>query len=564
MRHRRIVPRGGPLLRAVSEGSGCPPTDLDGYSLLDGNSDGPLTLCLYSLGIPCAFRVRVIPSSSDHGALSWGNRAGLLQSNLSGNNNSCPENLLSGSEIGATIIPGSVRLPISSTTKSPTTAASSFVAPVPVTSQSSTTISDDTSALISGTAEPSLPGREIAGIIVGVIALICLVLALLLCTRRRRKRVLGPVLHLELAAGSDSILLETASEGAPGLDARLNGTVYGEYSSETSSPATEVRQNGLRNKIGAAHRRLITMNDAVSHFSADNENKEEPTLEEAMRQIQAQQARIGMLESELHSQWALGCRTSHLRDIYSRGGEDGLAARCKTVGDERCGWPGPICTVGDHRLLVRTSKVHGNMKDRPEQVSHRGQSAILELERPRRDDKERKPRRGLEVLPARGGLCGRRKTAPTEAAGLGRDSSKNPAIREDDKVQNTLGASNTFRPARRIAELDTREREFWLRNCMQHLGSQSECTLQGDGKILRDNEDALLASSGAIFRAPSPRRHAVSLRRSPVLRVFNTTKARGMRECPADRRTGWREQHGGIGRGGKKRQATLYASAWLD
>ncbi|KAJ7443560.1 hypothetical protein FB451DRAFT_1376677 [Mycena latifolia] len=146
MRHRRIVPRGGPLLRAVSEVSGCPPTDLDGYSLLDGNSDGPLTLCLYSLGIPCTFR------------------GGLLQSNLSGNNNSCPENLLSGSEIGhsnslsifapsgATISLGSVRLPISSTTKSPTTAASSLVAPVPVTSQSSTAISDDTSALISSTA----------------------------------------------------------------------------------------------------------------------------------------------------------------------------------------------------------------------------------------------------------------------------------------------------------------------------------------------------------------------------------------------------------------------------
>ncbi|KAJ7460158.1 hypothetical protein FB451DRAFT_1563285 [Mycena latifolia] len=343
MRHGRIVPLSGPLLRATSEGSGCPPTDLDGTSLLDGDTNGPLTLCLYSVpGIPCTFLGEE------------------LQANLSGNSTSCPASLISGSEGGgtdtlsdsATTVASTISesegggtdtLSDSATTVAPTisVSTSSVITPVSSTIQRSTSnFGGDSSAILTSatvssiaasltatpsgpsssppTSEqtnpptvaaarnPSLPGREIAGIVVGTVALLFLAIALLFFTGRRRKRVLDPVVHLELATGSDPMFLPMASEKTTGLEARFNGTGYRQDASSIRSPVAEISQEHLRTEIGAGHRRLITMNGAVSPSSADDEGDEERTLQGAMREIQAQQQRIGMLESELHSQWAHG------------------------------------------------------------------------------------------------------------------------------------------------------------------------------------------------------------------------------------------------------------------
>ncbi|KAJ7364850.1 hypothetical protein DFH08DRAFT_840144 [Mycena albidolilacea] len=335
--------------QAPSSDSGCPPTDLGGSTLQEGTNNGPLALCLYSNGGHCAYL------------------GGTVQANLSGNDADCPARLISGSDGGsqsgiltlaapATLaVPASLAvpptqtsasaspLPSSITSTSPTDTRS-LVTPVAPTSQASIA-SGGTSETASSTTgigslssaaptvfikstsatshqtEPtnpasaathrkaSLAGGVIAGIAIGTLALILLLGALLFCVRRRHRRILDPVIHVELAAESGPTLPSAASEKTPELNAHLNGMAgQEEISRSTTSPSVPVqlRREYLRNRIGEARRKLLIMNDVVSRSVMDDDVDEEITLEGALRQIQSQQEQIGRLESQLQSQWALG------------------------------------------------------------------------------------------------------------------------------------------------------------------------------------------------------------------------------------------------------------------
>ncbi|KAJ7935791.1 hypothetical protein B0H13DRAFT_1853902 [Mycena leptocephala] len=355
MHHGHVLRRGVSFRQAASSDSGCPPTDLGGSTLQDGNSNGPLALCLYANGGHCTYL------------------GGTVQANLSGNDPDCPARLIDGGDgcgIGVWHIdPSASTNPNFSFTKPPAQlnykhffhrheqpgyARSAYESGQyhdrrdfgksfqhnrhwfafkcstygihKVYLRNFTPDGNDESGLRScpkasrefgcplhksitiSLRKASLAGGAIAGIAIGTLALILLLLALLFCVRRRYRRILDPVIHVELAAESRTTLPSAGSEKTSELNAHLNGMAEEETSRSTTSPSVPVqlRQEYLRNRIGEARRKLIIMNDAVSRSAADDDVGEETTLEGALRQIQSQQEQIGRLESQLQSQWALG------------------------------------------------------------------------------------------------------------------------------------------------------------------------------------------------------------------------------------------------------------------
>ncbi|KAJ7790534.1 hypothetical protein B0H14DRAFT_2625899 [Mycena olivaceomarginata] len=300
MHHGHVLRRGVAFRQAPSSDSGCPPTDLGGSTLEDGNSNGPLALCLYSNGGHCTYL------------------GGTVQANLSGNDADCPARLISGSD-------GESQSGILTLAAPPTQTSASASPPAQLNYKYFSHRHEQPRYVRSthksgqyrewrdfGNSlqhDVSLAGGVIAGIAIGTLALILLLLALLFCVRRRHRRILNPLIHVELAAESGPTLPSAASEKTPEDNAHLNGMAGQEkISRSTTSPSVPVqlRQEYLRNRIGEAQRKLLIMNDAVSRSAADDGVDEEITLEGALRQIQSQQEQIGRLESQLQSQWALG------------------------------------------------------------------------------------------------------------------------------------------------------------------------------------------------------------------------------------------------------------------
>ncbi|KAJ7451392.1 hypothetical protein FB451DRAFT_1284374 [Mycena latifolia] len=195
--------------------------------------------------------------------------------------------------------------PVSAFSGTPTSVSSSPPGSIPTggqTNQPSVAVSRK----LSGVA-----GR-IAGIVVGTVAFVTLVVALILCVRRRYIRIgagLEPVFHLELSALRGPALPLIASEKTPVSGIRVDRRVERDGASTISSQAAEIRQEYLRNRIRAAQRELDSMNDGPSPPNHTAENSGENgagALDDANQGDEALRERIRMLESQFQSQWALG------------------------------------------------------------------------------------------------------------------------------------------------------------------------------------------------------------------------------------------------------------------
>ncbi|KAJ6546680.1 hypothetical protein DFH09DRAFT_1170764 [Mycena vulgaris] len=226
--------------------------------------------------------------------------------------------------------PSSSRTPSSSTAASTTKGAVPFSAPGPIgvvtrtsypaSSQTtisaspvqSTTMAGPTHPLsIGGAGKSAVSPGKIAGIAGTVMTLPVLLVMLIFYTRRRSARsraVLKPAFHLELSAG---YVTAAATEKDHEIATHMNTMRERSLASPISSQAAEIRQAYLRHRILAARRELEALNDGVSVVSFPNPGGRalgddgEGALEQARQQIQTLQERIGMLDSQLQSQWAL-------------------------------------------------------------------------------------------------------------------------------------------------------------------------------------------------------------------------------------------------------------------
>ncbi|KAJ7880621.1 hypothetical protein B0H13DRAFT_1891702 [Mycena leptocephala] len=159
--------------------------------------------------------------------------------------------------------------------------------------------------LVDGGRKSSNHAGKIAGIAVGIAALIITILVgILFCIgwRCRRTRAgLAPASYLESTSshGHSHPNTTTDPEKQPGGPHFI--TI-----GRRSSRAAERRQEFLNNRIRVAQRELDAMNDTVSTSSLDREGDGVPSLEEAKQQIQALQENISVLQRRLQSRWALG------------------------------------------------------------------------------------------------------------------------------------------------------------------------------------------------------------------------------------------------------------------
>ncbi|KAJ7451393.1 hypothetical protein FB451DRAFT_1186326 [Mycena latifolia] len=165
-------------------------------------------------------------------------------------------------------------------------------------------------APVNGEHGASTPASKIAGITVGIAALVGLLIALLVYIRRRYtpiRALLHPKFHLELST-QRSILPVAVPEKDQAATSRRRRTVERDTASTISSQAAEIRQEYLRNRIRAAQRELdAILADSPLHSDAERSGEnEETTLEEASQGNEAFRERISVLESQLQSQWALG------------------------------------------------------------------------------------------------------------------------------------------------------------------------------------------------------------------------------------------------------------------
>ncbi|KAJ7694342.1 hypothetical protein B0H17DRAFT_1131985 [Mycena rosella] len=165
-----------------------------------------------------------------------------------------------------------------------------------------------------GDARKPLSAGPIVDIAFGTLTFLVVLIVLIFSHRRRYpriRRLIKPVFDPEITTGNTPVLPAPAAETGTRGETGMSGFIR--RSASTRSPT----------KIIAAQRDLDALNDAVSLPSPghgaglpcgsdeDSEERERPCeeesdLEEVRRQIQAQEERIGMLENQLQSQWALG------------------------------------------------------------------------------------------------------------------------------------------------------------------------------------------------------------------------------------------------------------------
>ncbi|KAJ7487060.1 hypothetical protein FB451DRAFT_1554164 [Mycena latifolia] len=336
---------GATLVRAAPAASNCPPTDRDGSSLLSQDSPdgiGVTTTCRYAGGENCLYVVRAIQSLVVRKAVIDVQRPWFGE--LEEGNDSCPDGLVSSSEgdptatitsdtTDAPTTPPTTSVPTAAPPKtstnnppsdSPTksvTRASSWSLPIssPIStntrstssaggppsasvdgtpilslphSSSATSAEAATSTSIGGQTSPSLvvSGRKssissggIAGIIIGSLTLLVFTVLIIFYSRRRRNKAdtslsaaesaenISPVDNIDLAPTSQTVAMNQ------------------EYLAD-KSPAVAMDSPGV-----------AEISPSTAGFvggDADN------TLEEARLRIQAQQERISLLESQLHSQVA--------------------------------------------------------------------------------------------------------------------------------------------------------------------------------------------------------------------------------------------------------------------
>ncbi|KAF7344931.1 hypothetical protein MVEN_01655600 [Mycena venus] len=337
----------------------CPPTDEVGSNLQSQdtqNPDGVLTVtCHYAGGLDCHYLSGVGVVDSDHACPNdLIDANGHTTINLDAPISTLPPNPSPTSQnvpVTTTDLKSTVQLtplptPASSNTasSSPTTTSTS-TSPVPTStgpnaggggsssasshiftsSLASTTPAGSTSiggqgAESLGTARKSpISGAMIAGIAVGLVVLLVLVVFAGLCTHRRRRRT------------QTSVEASPDPESARGEDHQAGVADKGEWMThqeffetqqvqelrvaESGSTAglrtAGIRQQYLQNKILAVQRILHAL-PSSAHISTPPNNGTgshsdgEGTLEQARHQNEVLQMRIRTLECQLESQWALG------------------------------------------------------------------------------------------------------------------------------------------------------------------------------------------------------------------------------------------------------------------
>ncbi|KAJ7473511.1 hypothetical protein FB451DRAFT_1175147 [Mycena latifolia] len=287
---------------AVGQSFLCPQSDQDDTPLQSSILGGLVAQCNYGGAGQCVYLEDIIQAGSA----------------------SCPSALVlpngprSESESSATPLPSSLMLSsasISSGTRRSTTAAD----------QSSKTTEQPSSVSLDGTLpserppaggqtrvpsasgarKPLVSAGEIAGIVIGILFLVVLVVALLFYIRQQNSRIralLKPVLYPELAAGHGRVLKVPAEKHLGFGNSRIGFMEMGSTLT-VSTQATEIRQRDLRNRIIAVQRELDSLNEGCSYANLGTGSS---VQEQADQRNEALQERIRMLESSLQSQWALG------------------------------------------------------------------------------------------------------------------------------------------------------------------------------------------------------------------------------------------------------------------
>ncbi|KAJ7617613.1 hypothetical protein DFH06DRAFT_1237455 [Mycena polygramma] len=181
----------------------------------------------------------------------------------------------------------------SSENTAPSPSNTDVAIPVSSTSMSQST---NTGLPIVGGSKKSLTGGAIAGIVLGVLALLALV-GLILVRQARKRRRSG----LEELQPESYFIVNQTSNTRPQPSNRLKSAVTSPSDRTANSDLVQSRQEYLTTQLREVQKRL----EAVQSSAGNSTH-----LEEAREENEALRARIRMLEGEMQSQWGRGLSDS--------------------------------------------------------------------------------------------------------------------------------------------------------------------------------------------------------------------------------------------------------------
>ncbi|KAJ7628192.1 hypothetical protein DFH06DRAFT_1226481 [Mycena polygramma] len=164
------------------------------------------------------------------------------------------------------------------------------------TSSTSMSLSSNPGLPIVGGSKKSLTGGAIAGIVLGVLALLVLVILVFVCHARKRRRS-----GLEELRPESYFIVNQASNTRPQPSNALKSAVTSPSDRTADSDLAQSRQEYLTTQLREVQKRL----EAVQSSAGNSTH-----LEEAMEENEALRARIRMLEAEMQSQWGRGLSDS--------------------------------------------------------------------------------------------------------------------------------------------------------------------------------------------------------------------------------------------------------------